>query len=591
MQTQIALQAEYWAHDQIFDEATRQEISHLIETENTKELEERFYRDLEFGTGGLRGVLGAGTCRMNRYNVRRATWAFAKYIQGHFADATEHRVAISFDSRQFSQDFAQEAAAVLAGMGVKAYITKELRPVPMLSFMVRHYQCHGGICITASHNPPEYNGFKAYWQTGGQLVPPHDKGVIEVYGQLDSLGNIPLQDYQQSVASGKIVEVDSDLDEAYFRLVLPLANPKKQKRDIKIVYTPIHGSGLWPVSEVLARLHFDNVAIVAEQSQPDGRFPTVASPNPESPEALKLAVELATKTQADIVLGTDPDCDRVGVVVRHNDEFVFLNGNQIGALLTDYIFALRQKLGTLPSDPLFIKTIVTSDLQTKVAEHYGATSEETLTGFKWIADVIEKYESGAAKPYRQYVCGGEESYGFLIDSFVRDKDAISACLLIAEMADDCKAQGQTLVDALDELLIRHGCYHEQLKTLTLKGKSGAETIAAIMKKLRTNPPKNFLGVAVSHICDLQTGTTLSPTADGWEPDGEIPLPQSNVLQFVLEDGSKVSVRPSGTEPKIKFYVSVHKAVPSRDAIASIKAECSTYSLQLTDTFVDLANNI
>ena len=590
MQTQVWEQAKYWSENQVFDQDTRTEIGGLIKRSETQELEERFYKDLEFGTGGLRGVLGAGSSRMNIYNVRRASWALGQYIlQKEDQEALEHplAVAVSFDSRRYSKEFAQETARVLAALGIKVFITKELRPVPMLSFMVRHFHCVAGVCITASHNPPEYNGFKVYWKTGGQLVPPHDQGVIDFYKQQHHFEKIALLDYQEAKVEELICELDQELDEPYFQKVLDLPCLETGMKNLKIVYTPIHGTGLHPVQTCLNRLGFHDLHVVLEQAKPDPEFPTVSSPNPEDPQALKRAVELAKEQDADIVLGTDPDCDRIGLVAKHQGEWVFLNGNELGSLLVDFVLKRLKETGQLPQDSLVIKTIVTTELQTKIAHFYGAQIEDTLTGFKWICQLIEDYETGAKTPYRQFICGGEESFGFLAGQFVRDKDAVIACAIASEMAHYYKEKGQSLVDALYALYDQFGCYHEKLHTITLKGKEGEEKIEGIMSRLRQHPPTEICGIKVAEIRDYKTSQIKQTRNQPSSCEATIPLPSSNVLQFILDDESRISARPSGTEPKIKFYVSVHEPVGTRGSSLEQKEICRARAKKLVEYFVGM----
>ena len=589
MNGEIQNRAQYWAENPVFDEKTREEIRSLITAGDEKELTERFYRELEFGTGGLRGILGAGSSRMNRYNVRKATFALASYLKDFFKEEPELRVAIAYDSRHFSQEFAHEAARVLAAIGVQAYVTEELRPVPMLSYMVRHYSCHAGICVTASHNPPEYNGFKVYWQTGGQIVPPHDKAVIKLYEGVTSFEEIPMLSFEEGTNKGLIRVVGAELDEAYFEKVASIKTCATD--NIKIVYTPIHGTGKYPVSESLRRFGFTDVHLVDEQSEPDGSFPTVESPNPESHAALAMALDKAKSIGADLVLGTDPDADRVGVVYRHGDNYEFLNGNQLGSLLVDFVLARWQESGMLPENPLVIKTIVTTDLQRDIAAHYGAHCDETLTGFKWICALMEEYLKGERQPRREYVCGGEESYGFLAGHFVRDKDAVISCCLAAEMVSYYKAQGKTLKDALNDLFKRHGVYYEDLVTVTLPGKDGADKIKATMEQLRKEPLTSISGVPMKTLRDLSKGQEYLFQDGKFVPGEPIQLPSSNVLQFILEDGTKVSARPSGTEPKVKFYISVYSAVDTTISEADLESEvkaCELRSKQILRTFAEIA---
>lgn len=551
--------ADYWASADVFDDGTRDEIKQLIDANNSDELSERFYRDLEFGTGGLRGILGAGTNRMNIYNVRKASHALALYIKEKIPADVEKRVAVSYDSRRYSREFAEATAEVMAGHGIRCYITKELRPTPMLSYMVRHFACQGGVCVTASHNPPDYNGYKVYWQTGGQIVPPHDKGIIALYQNCRDYDEIPVTPFKKGLESGLIKEVGEEFDEIYFEKVASLAT-YKQTAPLKIVYTPLHGTGAYPVVSCLKRFGFDDVLLVEEQAKPNGDFPTVAYPNPEDPDALAMAIALAKKEDADLVLASDPDADRIGIAFKENGSYTMLNGNQIGSLLVDYVLSSSKASGRLPENPLVIKTVVTTDLQTDIARYYGAECLETLTGFKWICQLIEDIETGAVKPHRNYVCGGEESFGFLAGHFVRDKDAVSASCIAAEMVSYYKSQGKTLTQVLDSIFKRHGVYQESLKTVTLPGRQGVEKISAIMGQLRKDPPSVIDGTKVTKFKDLLNSKAYEMSSAGFVDAGAITLPSSNVLQFELEDGSKISARPSGTEPKIKFYFSVKAAV-------------------------------
>lgn len=589
--------ARYWATSDAFDPATRQEVQRLLDTGNESELINRFYRELEFGTGGLRGILGAGSCRMNIYNVRKATMALAQYLRSFHGDV-KLSVAITYDSRHFSQDFARAAAEVLAANNITALITKELRPVPMLSFMTRHFHCAAGICITASHNPPEYNGYKVYWQTGGQLVPPHDREIIRRYGEIDGYEGLKRIPYCEALESGMIREVGGDFDEIYFKkiqgLLLHEHNLSRDERSkFKIVYTPLHGTGLFPVTECLKRFGFTNVTIPPEQRDPDGRFPTVKYPNPEEPEALAMAIKLAKATEADLVLGTDPDTDRIGIVVREGSDYVIFNGNQIGCLLTEFVLEGMHGANRMPANPLVIKTIVTTDMQADIAHYYGATCEETLTGFKWICDRIEAYENGSLTPKKSYVCGGEESYGFLMDHFVRDKDAVAACCIAAEMVAWYKSQGLSMSQVLDRLFLRHGLYQESLHTITLPGQTGEARIKAMMAGLRGAPPLKLAGCNVKIIRDYQEGRELAVAGSKLTETAKLTLPKSDVLQFELDDGSKVSVRPSGTEPKIKFYVSVRDVRAKGCAAAELPA-MKKYAQgrvnEIQQTFVDIANS-
>lgn len=552
----ITSKAHYWASNPVFDAKTRSEVQNLLDSDNNAEITERFYKDLEFGTGGLRGILGAGTNRMNIYNVRRATTALAHHVRETVKGNTQIKVAISYDSRHYSREFAFAAAEVLAANGIKALITKDLRPTPMLSFMVRHYGCAAGICITASHNPPEYNGYKVYWDSGAQIIGPHDAAIIAKYNQLTKFEEIKSMPIEQAKTQGLCQVVGEELDEAYFKNVSALSRRKEGRENFKIVYTPLHGSGLYPVTEMLRRLGFNDVIVVPEQELPNGNFPTVKYPNPEDPEALKLALELAQSVRADLVIGTDPDTDRIGIMVREGENYIFFNGNQIGCLLVDFFLSGTKDSGLMPPDPLVIKTVVTTDLQADIAREYGAFCEETLTGFKWICGLIEELETGRRTPHRTYVCGGEESYGFLAGSFVRDKDAVSAACIAAEMVAYYKHLGMTCSQVLDRIFQKHGLYQESLYTLTMHGKEGADAIKGMMNKLRSNPPAIIDGIRVEKMRDFETSQEYAFDPNRPRVLGKLALPKSDVLQFVLVDGTKVSVRPSGTEPKIKFYISV-----------------------------------
>lgn len=587
----IAERAHYWATNAAFDAPTRQEVAQLIEAQNHKELTERFYRDLEFGTGGLRGILGAGTNRMNVFNVRKATAALAQHVIKVNAGKSGLKVAISHDSRRYSREFAKAAAEVLAGYGIEGLLTTELRPVPMLSFMTRHYKCQAGICVTASHNPPEYNGFKVYWETGGQLVPPHDDAIIKIYGDMKGVGAIKSIPYADATAKKLVREIGAELDEAYFAKVKALSLSDEGRKGFKVVYSPLHGAGLYPVTEMLKRFGFTDVTVVPEQREPNGNFPTVKSPNPENPAALDMARKLAKEIGADLILATDPDCDRIGMEVRVGNEYFRPNGNQIGCLLTEYVVAGMKAKGKLPANPLVIKTVVTTDLQADLAREFGAHCDETLTGFKWICQLVEDYETGKVIPKRTFVCGGEESYGFLAGTFVRDKDGVISCALAAEMIATYKARGMSVVDALDSQFKRHGVYHETLKDLTLPGKEGAEQIAAMMDRMRKAPPPSIDGIPVEKLRDFQTSQEFTMANGQPRKSGDLTLPRSNVLQFILNDGTKISVRPSGTEPKIKFYVSVRDpSAKGKSGTDLVKAKdlCQARAKRIEDLFVGMA---
>ncbi|MCL1817625.1 MAG: phospho-sugar mutase [Spirochaetaceae bacterium] len=534
----------------------RDEVKNLLSAGNWEELEDRFYRDLEFGTGGLRGVIGGGTNRMNTFVVRRATQGLGAYVLEHAA-GKECSAVIAYDSRRYSDAFSLEAARILATMGIKTYLFTSLRPTPVLSFAVRRLGASTGIVVTASHNPPQYNGYKAYWSGGGQVVPPHDTGIIDKVLTVSEV--IKSLSAEELMRKGLLVMIDREIDEPYAQMVKDaMLRPqllREKGKDLKIVYTPLHGTGRVPVETILGSLGV-TVTTVPEQREPDGNFPTVSYPNPEEASAMKLALELGKKTKASLVLGTDPDADRIGIAVPDaKGEYVLVTGNQLGVLLADYIFMTRKELGKMPAKPAFIKTIVTTELQRKIAESYGVTSFDVLTGFKWIAALMESFESNSDPEYAgyAYICGGEESYGYLLTTEVRDKDAVSAAVMVAEMAVYLTAKGQTILDYLYELYRRHGWYRETQISKGFAGASGAQLMAGLMTRLRESPPKTLGGIAVKIIKDYKDGTSLD-TASGAKTK-DLKLPSSNVLQFILESGTVVSARPSGTEPKIKFYVS------------------------------------
>jgi phosphoglucomutase len=457
-----------------------------------------------------------------------------------------------------------------------------MRPVPMLSFMVRHFKCDAGVCITASHNPAAYNGYKIYWNSGGQLTPPHDKKILDFYTALSDYGLISFQAFNEAKKAGYIVELDKELDSAYLDRVHTLSL-FKGKRDLKIVYSPLHGTGVYAVPQALSRFGFQNLTLVPEQSEPDGNFPTVASPNPEDPRALVLAMKLGASLEADLVLATDPDADRLAVVVREDGKWKVFSGNQMGALLFNYVLSLSKSQKRLPSNAFTIKTIVTSDLLKDISTYYGLPCEETLTGFKWICDRVEEYESGKLKPYREFICGAEESYGFLAGTFVRDKDAVLTSVVVSEMLSYYKSLKKNLSEVLDELFLRHGVYHESLETVNLPGKKGDEKIKEIMASLRKNPPASIGNYKIQTIKDYLLRKSKTSNVET-----EISLPVSDVLQFVC-NGALLTVRPSGTEPKIKLYLSLfyppEKIV--QDQLKKIKQELEETSKIIMSSFLSL----
>lgn len=538
-----------WCEDTYFDEATRAELK-AIEG-NDKEIQERFYKDLEFGTGGLRGIIGAGTNRLNIYTVSKATQGFANYIIKQGEDAVKKGVAIAFDSRRMSPEFAEITALVLNGNGIKTYIYPSLRPTPMLSFAVRELNCTGGVVITASHNPPEYNGYKVYWADGGQVPYPRDEAIIEEVNAVTDFHTIKTANKDEAVKAGLFNVIGEEVDEAFDKNVLAqIVNPEiiKEQHDLKIVYTPIHGSGNKPVRRVLEKAGFENVTVVPEQELPDSEFTTVGYPNPENPAVFELAIKLAEKIDADIILGTDPDCDRVGAVVKTKDgSYTVLTGNMTGTLICNYICSQKAKLGTLPKNGALVSTIVSSEMTKAIAKKYNLAYFDVLTGFKYIGEKIKEFEQTGDY---QYVFGFEESYGCLSGTYARDKDAVVASLLICEMAAYYKSRGMSLYDGLMELYDTYGVYKEIIHSITLKGIEGIENMKKIMDTLRKNAPSEIAGVKVTEtrdyledkIVDVATGK-VSPTN----------LPKSNVLYFTLADDTWFCVRPSGTEPKIKIY--------------------------------------
>ncbi len=536
-----------------FDQQTKDEITR-IQKENPDLLADAFYKDLEFGTGGLRGIMGVGTNRMNKYTVGMATQGYANYLKQSFPNK-EVRVAIAHDSRNNSRFFAETTANVFAANGIRVFLFDSLRPTPELSFSIRYLKCQGGVVCTASHNPKEYNGYKAYWDDGGQLVPPHDKNVIKEVEKIASVDNV-----KWSGNSENIIIIGKDVDEAYMQMVKGLSvypDIIKKQHDLKIVYTPIHGSGIKLVPEVLKRFGFTNVHIVKEQMEPDGNFPTVGYPNPEEKATMSIGLKNAEELNADILLGTDPDSDRVGIGVKDNhDEWVLMNGNQTAVLAFNYMIEARKAKGIARPNDMVIKTIVTTDMIDKIAQHNSVNCYNVLTGFKWIAELIREKEGK-----ENYVIGGEESFGLMIGDKIRDKDAVSAVALLCEMAAYEKEKGKSLFEKLVDLYLQYGFYLEELISITKKGMDGQKQIAAMMEEFRNNPPSIIDGSPVIELLDYEKGVGRNlATDERWT----ISLPKSNVLQFILADETKISARPSGTEPKIKFYFSVNAKLNSAD---------------------------
>ena len=529
-----------WLDNPYFDEATKAELKGIAADE--KEIEDRFYMDLEFGTAGLRGVIGAGTNRMNIYTVRKATQGLANYIAS--VNGQAKGVAIAFDSRRMSPEFADEAALCLAANGIKAYVFESLRPTPELSYAVRKLGCIAGINITASHNPPEYNGYKVYWEDGAQITPPHDSGIMDEVQKVTDYNQVFTMDKEAAIAQGKYQVIGQEADDAYMeelkKQVLHMDAIKAEGQNLKIVYTPLHGTGNLPARRILKELGFENVYVVPEQELPDGNFPTVSYPNPEADEAFTLGLELARKMDADLVLATDPDADRLGVRVKDKDGvYHTLTGNMSGCLLADYEIGQRKELKGLPEDGVLIKTIVTTNLANAIARGYGIQLIEVLTGFKFIGQQILGFEQGKKG---EYLFGFEESYGCLIGTYARDKDAIVAVMALCEAAAYYKTQGKTLWDAMVDLYEKYGYYKDDIQSITLKGIEGLEKIQNIMNLLRKEAPKEIGGYQVMVARDYQKGTGG--------------LPKSNVLYYELTDDAWVCVRPSGTEPKVKFYYGI-----------------------------------
>src|SRR5450432_372605 len=534
-----------------YDLETKGEVSRL-QKENPDELTDSFYQNLEFGTGGIRGIMGVGTNRINKYTIGMATQGYANYLLKSFP-TQQVKVAIAHDSRNNSRFFAETAAKVFAANGIRVFLFQSLRPTPELSFTIRYLGCQGGVVCTASHNPKEYNGYKAYWNDGGQLVPPHDKDVIKEVDKIASVDEV-----KWSGGEANITSIGVDIDNAFMNMVKGLSvYPEviEKQKDLKIVYTPIHGTGIMLVPEVLKRFGFNNVTIVEEQAVPDGNFPTVVYPNPEEAEAMSMGLEKAKAINADILLGTDPDADRVGIAIKDNKgNWMLVNGNQTAALACNYMIEARKAKGIAKPNDMVIKTIVTTELIDKIATDNGVACYNVLTGFKWIAELIKEKEGK-----EEYIVGGEESYGLMIGSKIRDKDAVSAVALLCEMAAYEKNKGRSLYDKLIDIYVQYGFYKESLISITKKGMNGQKEIADMMEGYRSNPPERINGIAVVELLDyeLSKGTNLQ-TNKSWT----IELPKSNVLQFILEDGSKISARPSGTEPKIKFYFSVNTKLNS-----------------------------
>ena len=540
---------EEWLNNPCFDEETKKELESI--KDNEKEIEDRFYKELEFGTAGLRGVIGAGSNRMNKYTVGRATQGLANFI---LKEGTQEKgVAISYDSRHMSKEFSEEAALCLNANGIKTYIFDELRPVPELSFTVRQLKCTAGIMITASHNPPEYNGYKVYWDDGAQIIPPKDKQIIDEVNKTE-FSQIKKMNKEDAIKAGLYIEIGKEIDDKFVNTLKSLVlNPeviKKVQDDIKIVYTPLHGAGNVPVQRVLKELGFTHVFVVPEQEKPDGDFPTVSYPNPEDKNAFKLALELAKRVNADVVLATDPDSDRLGVYSKDdNGEYIAYTGNMSALLIAEYELSQKKEKGMLPDNGAFITTIVSSDMAKAIAKAYGLKVFETLTGFKWIGEKIRQFEEQHTYSYQ---FGFEESYGCLISPHARDKDGISAVMALCEATAYYKSKGITLWQQMLNIYKKYGFYKEGQISIVLKGADGAEQIKAKMEKMRANPPKSLAGYKVIEARDYKEHTIVKENGERSATD----LPTSNVLYYDLTDNAWCCVRPSGTEPKIKFYMGV-----------------------------------
>lgn len=545
--------AKPWAQKP-YDRKTRDEAAELIE-KGGDELIDAFYTDLDFGTGGLRGKMGVGTNRINRYTLGTATQGLANYLKGQFP-GQNHRVAIAHDSRHNSNFYAHRVAQVLSANGIKVFVFNGLRPTPELSFAIRHLDCHAGIVITASHNPPEYNGYKVYWRDGGQLVPPHDKGVIH------EVRKVKPEDVKTEDVNHLITTIGREVDLAYLEEITKLSFSDAGKKDLQIVFTPIHGTSIMAMPQALEACGFKKVHIVKEQARPDGDFPTVQSPNPEEAEALSMAVEQANKIGADLVIGTDPDADRVGIAVRDlKNRMVLLNGNQTAAVLVYYVLEQWHQKGLLTGKEFIAKTIVTSDLLDRIAEHYKVDCPNVLTGFKWIARYIREHRD------KKFIVGGEESYGYMIGNFVRDKDAIASGVMIAEAAAWAKSRGSSFYQTLIEIYHKFGFYLEDLVSMKKDGHKGAEEIKQMMEDFRTKTPAEVGGEKIVALKDYKSLVHRDLRTGEEKP---LDFPKSNVVQFFTDKGTKITARPSGTEPKIKFYISVNEKLEFQQDFAEIK---------------------
>lgn len=542
---QVKIKAQSWLEAN-YDEATKNEVKRMLDHDEN-ELLESFYKNLEFGTGGLRGIMGVGTNRINNYTIGMATQGLCNYILKCFPNEKEPKAVIAHDCRNNGQEFAKTTANIFAANGFKVYLFESLRPTPELSFALRHFNCKTGVVITASHNPKEYNGYKAYWEDGGQVIAPHDNNIIKEVQKIINIDQVKWKGNSEN-----ILTIGEDIDKLYIEKLKELSLSRKEigeYKEMKIVYTPIHGTGVKLVPRILKEIGFENIINVPEQDEVNGNFPTVKSPNPEEAAALNMAIEKAKQTDAEMIMATDPDADRVGIAVKNEKgEYELLNGNQTGAFLIYYLIKKWKEKGLLKGKEYIVKTIVTTELIADMAKDYNIEYYDVLTGFKYIADLIKKNYGK-----KLFIGGGEESYGYLAGEFVRDKDAVMSCMLIAEATAWAKSQNKSLFDILIEMYKQYGFYKESLVNLVKKGKSGAEEIEQIMTNFRENPPKTLAGSKIVKIKDYSTQITQNLTNGEKTP---IDLPKSNVLQFFTQEGAKISVRPSGTEPKIKFYIGV-----------------------------------
>ena len=555
-----------------YDADTQKEVRRMLEAEDKTELIEAFYKNLEFGTGGLRGIMGAGTNRMNRYTVSMATQGLSNYLLKAFPNE-QIKVVIGHDCRNNSRFFAETAANVFSANGIKVYLFDALRPTPEVSFAIRYLGCKSGVMVTASHNPKEYNGYKAYWEDGAQMIAPHDINTIDEVTRIASIADV-----KQQANPALIQEIGADVDRAFIQAVKELSlSPEAiaKHHDMPIVYTPIHGTGQRIVPRALREFGFDNIIGVPEQDHISGDFPTVVSPNPEEPAALALAIERANETNADLVLGSDPDGDRLGVAVRNKKgEMELITGNQICMLLSYYSIVRRKERGDLKPDDYIVKTIVTTELIRAIADDYKVTLHDTYTGFKWIADVIRKNEGK-----HRYIGGGEESYGFLWEDFIRDKSSVSACCMFSELTAWAKDKGLSILELLDEIYLRYGYYADKGMNMVRKGREGAEEIKEMMRNFRENPPKELAGQTIVKILDYASLTSLD-VASGKQSALEMPT-TSNVLQYYTDGGIKLSIRPSGTEPKIKFYICVKEPVSKREDLTKARQSAQTKIERIT----------